>query len=709
MKTYFGGCIQDYEVYELLGKGGFAHVYRGKCLRTGIFVAIKMISKQAMHASGMSKRVQQEISIHSKLKHSSILELYTFFEDLSYVYMVLELAKNGELQHCLRLRSFNESEAAFVLCQVVEGLIYLHSRRILHRDISLSNLLLSENMNVKIADFGLATELNMPEEKHLTLCGTPNYISPEVASRSSHGLPADVWGLGCMLYTLLVGRPPFDTNGIKSTLTRVVMSDYILPHHISPDASDLIERLLKKNPDERMQLQSVLTHPFMRRCLPHVSSNNRIVTSKVDSGVGTISSSDFKSDLLLFRTEARKENDACSQQKEERLKSGVFGSNVKQGEPQLSLLQKFNSLELKEKYNINKSDILGYSQSDNLRLQLPAFESIQAFQTERRFGKISKETFSGAKHHNQFVQQNSEHSPVFSRPCPKYHEKNILTPTNDCEVPETRKECIQLPPPFNTARLVPDRHRTKHVILSIAADSGEVVLEFLKPKGRMREEHVVEVCRISADGLRFVSYQPGGSRGVPAKDKPPDLPAHGADTIHSYENIPRKHWKKYVYAARFVKMVKAKTPKITLYSVRAKCQLMETLQDYEVVFYDGCKIVLTDDVIRMLDTTGTVYRGITNFPAESVSKQEHFRETLEHCLNIERTLSMVSTNGKTFPVIIGRRPVASSEHNDRTANGNNLLNLQSTPRTPLSNTALGSFAFSVQSFTPRSMHSACQK
>jgi len=78
----------------------------------------------------------------------------------------------------------------------------------------------------KIADFGLATQLKKPEDRHLTMCGTPNYISPEVVTRVAHGLEADVWGLGCMLYTLLVGRPPFDTEAIKSTLTRVVMVDY---------------------------------------------------------------------------------------------------------------------------------------------------------------------------------------------------------------------------------------------------------------------------------------------------------------------------------------------------------------------------------------------------------------------------------------------------------------------------------------------------
>ena len=88
----------------------------------------------------------------------------------------------------------------------------MHSHGILHRDLSLGNLLLTKNMDVKIADFGLATKLKIPSEKHYTMCGTPNYISPEIATHGPHGLESDVWSLGCMLYTFLVGKPPFDVS-----------------------------------------------------------------------------------------------------------------------------------------------------------------------------------------------------------------------------------------------------------------------------------------------------------------------------------------------------------------------------------------------------------------------------------------------------------------------------------------------------------------
>lgn len=150
-----------------------------------ISIVSLQIDKKRMQNGKLVGRVRQEVAIHSRLKHPAILELFTFFEDADFVYLVLELAHNGELQGYLRQAKhvMSESEAANIIKQVVSGLLYLHSHRILHRDMSLSNLLLTRDMQVKIADFGLATQLTQPDEKHMTMCGTPNYISPEVASR----------------------------------------------------------------------------------------------------------------------------------------------------------------------------------------------------------------------------------------------------------------------------------------------------------------------------------------------------------------------------------------------------------------------------------------------------------------------------------------------------------------------------------------------
>lgn len=250
----------------------------------------------------MVNRVRQEVTIHSRLNHPSILKLYTFFEDANYVYLVLELAHNGELQKYLKeqRKILTESEAADVLKQVVLGLLYLHSNQILHRDISLSNILLTKDMKVKIADFGLATQLTRPDEKRTTMCGTPNYISPEVVSRLSHGLPADVWGLGCMFYSLLVGHPPFDTEGVKSTLNKVVTANYKVPEYLSVEAKDLIDKFLRKNPNERIRIEHVLTHPFMLKYDNSINSRDFGQTAiSTDSGIITFSSGKF-SNFFFF-------------------------------------------------------------------------------------------------------------------------------------------------------------------------------------------------------------------------------------------------------------------------------------------------------------------------------------------------------------------------------------------------------------------------
>ncbi|MBN3305585.1 PLK4 kinase, partial [Amia calva] len=250
-----------------------------------------MIDKKAMHKVGMVQRVCNEVEIHCRLKHPSILELYNYFEDSNYVYLVLEMCHIGEMSRHLKNRKkpFSEDEARHFMNQIVTGMLYLHTHGILHRDLTLSNLLLTSNLNIKIADFGLATQLKIPSEKHFTMCGTPNYISPEIVTRSAHGLESDVWSLGCMFYAFLVGRPPFDTDTVKHTLNKVVLGEYDMPTHVSREAQDLIYQLLRKNPADRLSLSSVLDHPFMTNCLSTRSKDSGMVEGSMDSGIATIS------------------------------------------------------------------------------------------------------------------------------------------------------------------------------------------------------------------------------------------------------------------------------------------------------------------------------------------------------------------------------------------------------------------------------------
>lgn len=139
--------------------------------------------------------------------------------------------------------------------------------------------------------------------------------------------------------------------------------------------------------------------------------------------------------------------------------------------------------------------------------------------------------------------------------------------------------------PFCSKRLLPARHQTKNAVLSILKD-GEVCIEFIKKRGPLKKDTVCEVMRISPDGLRIILYEPEGG-GIALGEEPPPLPTQGADKIYGIQNLPEKHRKKYCYAAKFIDLVRAKTPKVTYYTDKAKCFLMESLSDFEACFFDG--------------------------------------------------------------------------------------------------------------------------
>ncbi|XP_012261416.2 serine/threonine-protein kinase PLK4 [Athalia rosae] len=630
----FGEQIEDYEVLNVLGKGGFASVYRAKCLRSGMEVAIKMIDKKLMQAANMVGRVRQEVAIHSRLKHPAVLELYTFFEDANYVYLVLELCHNGELQRFLKLqrsRALSEEHASRILSQVVQGLLYLHSHQILHRDMSLSNLLLTRDMQVKIADFGLATQLTRPDEKHLTMCGTPNYISPEVATRSSHGLEADVWGLGCMLYTLLVGKPPFDTDAVKSTLTRVVMADYAFPSNISENAKDLINRLLKKNPRDRIRLREILKHPFL--ALRDRGYHNKD-KGNMPRGLSGVEGSDSG----VGRTMSSCSHPRIRSRSEERLPSfpGSLGpcstpTPTARSEPYYDYIT-----DIQPSPRVHPD---GYTQTNNSVLTgIPQ--------------PPQSRVFSLSEQQSNYEGQWGEDNQKVDR----QHKKNRDKKQTEGEEEGNSKLAV---PPLNSIRLQATRHRTKSAVLTIL-ENGEICIEFIKR--RNGKEKVNEVCRISGDGLRIILYK--ASEGTTVGNEPPPLPPRGADSIHSYESLPQRHHRKYVYAARFVGLVRAKTPKLTLYSTSAKCLFMENgpHPDFEVHFYNGAKITRTEGAVKVVEEPGAQAYSEDELPSRLEDLHEHYLQCYQRCLLLESTLASLetATGHSCFPAIIGRRPTPAT-------------------------------------------------
>lgn len=417
----------------------------------------------------------------------------------------------------------SEAETANVLMQVVNGLLYLKVNNILHRDMSLSNLLLTNDLKVKIADFGLATQLSRPDEKHTTLCGTPNYISPEVASRATHGLPVDVWGLGCMMYTLLVGKPPFDTDGVKSTLTRVVMADFVVPNSLSIEAKDLLNRLLRKNPSERIHIEDVLTHPFMLKHLAasHPTYSNTVAS--VDSGLLTMSSGMTSAQNLTQKMDMRlrTEEQNYSQTKVPVKATNVF-DNMRVGHSASSLYNRYDS-----QYNdfahhsshrsqsnelVDRIGNLGLMQTPHVDKQIFGSAGVELFDSKPTHGNLHTASDILSNHTPMPLQENRfygiQSNLTTPRPTHNLNYEPMLTKQHPSKGKSNQKLSV---PPLNSERLLPTRFKTKTAILSILP-VGEVVVELIKYKDKYNEDRVVDVCRISKDGLRIVVYQPDAGR-----------------------------------------------------------------------------------------------------------------------------------------------------------------------------------------------------
>jgi polo-like kinase 1 len=258
-----------YSKGKFLGKGGFARVYEFTSMETSKLMAAKVVPKASLTKSRAKQKLMSEIKIHRSLHHPSIVNFEHFFEDVENVYILLELCTNNTMNELLRRRKrLSELEVQCYLLQILSALKYMHSHKVIHRDLKLGNLFLSDKMEIKIGDLGLATKLEFEGERKRTICGTPNYIAPEVLDgKQGHSYEVDIWSFGVIAYTLLVGKPPFETSDVKTTYRRIRMNAYSFPEHISlSDASkSLITCILVSDPSKRPSLDDILSHDFFHQ------------------------------------------------------------------------------------------------------------------------------------------------------------------------------------------------------------------------------------------------------------------------------------------------------------------------------------------------------------------------------------------------------------------------------------------------------------
>uniref|UniRef100_H2YAF7 Serine/threonine-protein kinase PLK n=1 Tax=Ciona savignyi TaxID=51511 RepID=H2YAF7_CIOSA len=253
-----------YQRGRFLGKGGFAKCYEITDMDSpGKIFAGKIVPKALLVKPHQKDKMAQEISLHRSVSHEHVVGFYGFFEDDNFVYVVLELCRRRSLMELhKRRKALTEPEARYYMRQIILGMQYLHGKKIIHRDLKLGNLFLTDEMEIKIGDLGLATHVDFDGERKKTLCGTPNYIAPEVLGKKGHSYEVDIWSLGCIMYTLLIGKPPFETTSLKETYTRIKKNEYRIPPSISPIARNLITKMLRNDPQSRPSVHGLLQDDF---------------------------------------------------------------------------------------------------------------------------------------------------------------------------------------------------------------------------------------------------------------------------------------------------------------------------------------------------------------------------------------------------------------------------------------------------------------
>lgn len=264
--------LSDFEIGKPLGRGKFGNVYLAREKRSKYICALKVLFKNQLGKHSIQHQLRREIEIQSHLRHPNILRLFGYFYDEKRVYLILEYAAKGELYQKLKKEErFTEAQSSIYIASLARALHYCHSKHVIHRDLKPENLLIGHDGSLKIADFGWS--VHTPHARRTTLCGTLDYLPPEMVEGKSHDHTVDVWSLGVLAYEFLVGKPPFEAAGCQDTYRRITKVDLEFPAHVSDEARDFINKLLVKDSQKRMLLDDLFRHSFIVRHNNASSSN----------------------------------------------------------------------------------------------------------------------------------------------------------------------------------------------------------------------------------------------------------------------------------------------------------------------------------------------------------------------------------------------------------------------------------------------------
>ena len=261
--------LEDFETLSLLGKGAFAKVVLVRKKSNGQLYAMKMLKKREISRRNEGQHIQSERKILASVKSPFLVNLKYAFQTNHKLYMVMEFMPGGELFYHLNLqRRFSEEIARFYISEVIIAIEYLHNQSIIYRDLKPENILLAFDGHIKLTDFGLSKNVSESNYKTRTICGTPEYQAPEIILDCEYDRAVDFWSIGCLLYELISGRPPFQDDNRDYLRAKILSQNVVFSRIFSEAARNLIDKLLVKNvktiqPSHRLtDIKALKAHEF---------------------------------------------------------------------------------------------------------------------------------------------------------------------------------------------------------------------------------------------------------------------------------------------------------------------------------------------------------------------------------------------------------------------------------------------------------------
>ena len=269
--------LSDFNLLKELGAGSFGRVLLVQHKITQAKYAIKAIDKRNQANYEERRYFRREIEIMYRVHHPNVVKLFGHFEDNTYCYFIMEYIPGGNIYSLVpknNIRQINTQQIASIMKDVISAVYFLHHMhpKIVHRDIKPENVLLDQGMVAKLTDFGWSNYMQ-GDMKRTTVCGTPVYLAPEIINNQGHDEHVDIWCIGVLLFELMAGYPPWQGNDVQTVKYNISRLKIQWPRDMDRDAADLISRILKYNPEERISLSQMLLHPFFTKFFPNAISS----------------------------------------------------------------------------------------------------------------------------------------------------------------------------------------------------------------------------------------------------------------------------------------------------------------------------------------------------------------------------------------------------------------------------------------------------